>query len=57
MTTRVTATPAPDLVWRATISGLLAELTTEVRELAEVVIAMNEKLAALEASNTDKSQE
>ena len=38
----------PDLVWRATISGLLKELTVEMRALTEVVMVMNEKLAEQE---------
>lgn len=43
----------PDLVWRATISGLLKELTVEVLALIEVVMAMNEKLAAMEQTKKD----
>lgn len=44
-------TPAPlmpTLVWRAQISGLLAELTSEVLALTDVVIKLAERLQALE---------
>jgi hypothetical protein len=39
----------PELVWRATISSSLRDLTREVLALTEVVLAMNAKLAAMEA--------
>lgn len=50
------ASSLPDLVWRTTISGLLKELTAEVLALTEVVMTMNEKLAAMEASNQDSGR-
>lgn len=43
----------PELVWRATMSGLLRELSAEVLALTEVVLAMNEKLAAMEEAKKD----
>lgn len=46
LTTKTKTSSTPDLVWRAQISGLLAELTREVLALTETVMEMSQKLAA-----------
>lgn len=43
----------PEIVWRAEISGLLRDLTAEVLALTEIVLVMNEKLAAAEETKKD----
>jgi hypothetical protein len=48
MSSNVSKKPLPDLVWRVQMSNAVLELTREVKALTEVVIAMNEKLAATE---------
>lgn len=50
-----TARPMSDAVWRLRMSANLRDLAAEVKALTEVVLAMNEKLAASEAQSQDTS--
>lgn len=52
-----TTKPMSDAVWRLRMSANLRDLAAEVKALTEVVLAMNEKLAASEAQSQDIRQE
>jgi len=46
-----------DLVWQAQTSEVLRRLVKQVLELSEVVLAMNERLAELEARSPVSSDD